>query len=335
MTGARSVTADDGGEVDMTDDALRTVTVAKKTVEAANMVSFELADPGGAELPSFSPGAHIDVTLPGGLTRQYSLCNSAVERDRYVIAVWKDPNSRGGSVAMHNAVEVGATLQVGAPRNRFRVPGDVKRALLVARGIGVTPILSIADHLKSEDIPFEFHYLWAGGSPGSFKSTIEQSSFAENAKFYLEASDQLLDAAKLLADQPEDTELFICGVDWWLDPILNTAKQKGWADERIHVERFTAKAAAALLDKVFEVKIASTGAVFKIPGDKTVAGFLEESGVKIPTSCEQGMCGTCKVRILEGEADHRDKRLSPEQRAEGYFLACVSRAKGDSLLLDL
>jgi vanillate monooxygenase ferredoxin subunit len=319
----------------MTDDALHTVTVAKKTIEAHNIISFELADPDGAELPPFSAGSHIDVTIPGGLTRQYSLCNSAAERYRYVIGVWRDPNSRGGSVAMHDTISVGDTLQVGPPRNRFRAPRSTKRALLVARGIGVTPILSIANHLKSEAIPFELHYLCSLGSPGAFKSTIEQSSFAENTRFYLEATDQTLDAATLLADHPEDTQLFICGVDWWLDPILNTARQKGWADERVHIERFTAKAAAALLDKVFEVKIASTGTVFKIPGDKTVAGFLEESGVKIPTSCEQGMCGTCKVKILEGEADHRDKRLSPEQRAEGYFLACVSRAKGDLLLLDL
>jgi vanillate O-demethylase ferredoxin subunit len=319
----------------MTDDALHTVTVAKKTLEAHNMVSFELADPGGAELPPFSAGSHIDVTIPGGMTRQYSLCNSASERNRYVIGVWRDPNSRGGSVALHDVINVGDTLQVGAPRNRFRAPRGATRALLVARGIGVTPILSIADHLKAQDIPFELHYQWSLGSPGAFKSTIEQSSFAENTTFYVEASDQALDVAALLADQPEDTELFICGVDWWLDPVLNIAKQKGWADERVHIERFTAKAAAALLDRVFDVKIASTGAVFKIPGDKTVAGFLEESGVKIPTSCEQGMCGTCKVKVLEGEADHRDKRLSPEQRAEGYFLACVSRAKGDLLLLDL
>lgn len=321
----------------MTDDALRSVIVSKKTDEAHNMVSFELLDPNGAELPAFSAGSHIDLTIPGGLVRQYSLCNSSSERNRYVIGVWKDANSRGGSKALHLEVNAGDTLQVGLPRNRFRVPRSTKRAVLLARGIGVTPILSIADYLKSEQIPFELHYVYAMMSPESFRRQIAESSFAENTKFYFEASElnQLLNPAEIFAVQPEDTQLFICGADWWQDPIINTAKQKGWPEERIHVERFTAKVPAAVLDKVFDVKIASTGVVFKIPGDKTVTAFLEEKGVKIPTSCEQGMCGTCKVKVLEGEVDHRDKRLTPEQKAEGAFLACVSRAKSDLLVLDL
>ncbi|WP_374547076.1 2Fe-2S iron-sulfur cluster-binding protein [Rhodoblastus sp.] len=319
----------------MSDDALRSVVVAKKNLEASNMLSFELVDPDGSELPAFSAGSHIDVTVPGGLVRQYSLCNSETDRHRYIIGVWKDPNSRGGSKAMHNDVNEGDVLQVGPPRNRFRVPRHTKRALLLARGIGVTPILSVADHLKAQDIPFAFHYLNALGSPGAFRATIEGSDFAENATFYLESSGESLDPKTVLADQPEETQLFICGVDWWIDPIVAWAKNNGWSEERIHIERFTAKASAPLLDKVFNVKIASTGAVFKIPGDKSVTAFLEEKGVKVPTSCEQGLCGTCKVKILEGEADHRDKRLTDAQRAEGYFLACVSRAKGDLLVLDL
>jgi vanillate O-demethylase ferredoxin subunit len=279
----------------------------------------------------------VDVTIPGGIVRQYSLFNSPSDRQRYRIGVWKDPNGRGGSRALHEAVNVGDTLQVSLPRNRFRVPRNTRRAVLLARGIGVTPILSIADYLKTQNIPFELHYIYALMSPGSFRDTIDGANFAEDTKYYLEDSEQnqLLNAAAVLAAQAEDTHLFICGADWWLDPIVKMAGQKGWSEERIHVERFAGKAAAPLLDKVFEVKIASSGAVFKIPGDKTVAGFLEEKGIKIPTSCEQGLCGTCKVKVLEGEVDHRDKRLSPEQRSQGYFLACVSRGKGDILVLDL
>ncbi len=321
----------------MTDDALRSLVVADKAIEAHNMVSFELVDPDGVELPAFSAGSHVDVTLPGGLVRQYSLFNSPSDRQRYRIGVWKDPNGRGGSRALHESVKVGDTLQVSLPRNRFRVPRSLQRAVLIARGIGVTPVLSIAAHLKAQAIPFELHYVFALMSPGSFRGAIDGAAFAADTRYYLEDSEQnqLLNVAEVLAAQSADTHLFICGADWWLDPIVKTATQKGWSEERIHVERFNAKQAAPLLDKVFEVKIASTGAVFKIPGDKTVAGFLEEKGVKVPTSCEQGLCGTCKVKVLEGEVDHRDKRLSAEQRAEGYFLACVSRAKGDTLVLDL
>ncbi|CAL75722.1 vanillate O-demethylase oxidoreductase (Vanillate degradation ferredoxin-like protein) [Bradyrhizobium sp. ORS 278] len=318
-------------------DSLHTVVVARKAIEAHNMASFELVPADDQPLPGFTPGSHIDVTLPNGLTRQYSLLNSATERDRYCIGVWKDANSRGGSKALHLDVNEGDRLQVSRPRNRFKIPKDIKRALLVARGIGVTPILSIADTLKAKKIPFELHYVFALMSPDSFRGTIEASSFADNTTYYKEATEdnQLLKAADLLADRPDDTELFICGVDWWMDPIIALAKQKGFAEERIHVERFTAKAAAALLDKVFDVTIKSTGATFKIPGDKTVTAFLEENGVKIATSCEQGMCGTCKTKVVDGDIDHRDKRLSAAQRAEGYFLPCVSRAKGDRLVLDL
>jgi vanillate O-demethylase ferredoxin subunit len=321
----------------MMDDAPRSLVVAKKAIEAHNMASFELVDPDGAELPAFSPGSHVDVTVPNGQVRQYSLYNSSSERHRYRIGVWKDANSRGGSKTLHETVNVGDTLQVSQPRNRFRVPRNTRRAILLARGIGVTPILSIADYLKSQRIPFELRYVFALMSPDAFRATIAGTNFSEDTKYYFEDAEQnqRLDAAAVLSEQPEDTHLFICGADWWLDPIVKTATQKGWAEERIHVERFTAKQAAPLLDKVFDVKIASTGAVFKIPGDKTIAGFLEEKGIRIPTSCEQGLCGTCKVKVLDGEADHRDKRLSPEQRAEGFFLACVSRAKGDMLVLDL
>lgn len=318
-------------------DALHTVVVARKAIEAYNMASFELIPADDQPLPGFNPGSHIDVTLPNGLVRQYSLWNSSSERNRYCIGVWKDANSRGGSKALHLDIQEGDKLQVSRPRNRLKVPKTTTRALLLARGIGVTPMLSIADALRAKNIPFELHYVFALMSPDSFRATIEASSFAENTTFYKESNEdnQLLKPATVLADRPDDTQLFICGVDWWQDPIIALAKQKGFAEERIHVERFTAKAAAALLDKVFDVKIASTGATFKIPGDKTVTAFLEENGVKIQTSCEQGMCGTCKTKVLEGEVDHRDKRLSSEQRVQGYFLPCVSRAKGDTLVLDL
>jgi vanillate O-demethylase ferredoxin subunit len=318
-------------------DALHAVVVARKAIEAHNMASFELVPADDDKLPGFLPGAHIDVTLPNGLTRQYSLWNSSAERHRYCIGVWNDANSRGGSKALHLEIQEGDKLQVSRPRNRLKIPRNTARAVLLARGIGVTPMLSIADALKAKAIPFELHYVFALMSPDSFRTTIESSSFAENTSYYKEATEdnQLLKAATVLADRPEDTQLFICGADWWLDPIIAVAKQKGFSDERIHIERFTAKAAAALLDKVFDVKIASTGATYKIPGDKTVTAFLEESGVKIQTSCEQGLCGTCKTKVLDGEIDHRDKRLSAEQRAQGYFLPCVSRAKGDTLVLDL
>jgi len=319
------------------ESSLREVVVAKKTIEAHNMASFELVPTDGQELAAFSPGSHIDVSIPGGFTRQYSLVNSASERHRYLIGIWRDANSRGGSKALYDTVQEGDKLQVSVPRNRFRVPSKTARAVLLARGIGATAILSIADYLKARNIPFEFHYVFAGMSPGSFRALIDASAYAENTKYYseLSADNRPLMPAEILANQPSETQLFICGADWWQDPIIKLAKEScGFSAERIHSERFTAKVAAAQLDKVFNVTIRSSGRVFSIPGDQDTATFLNENGVFIPTSCEQGMCGSCKTKVLEGEADHRDQGLSAADKAQGYFLPCISRGKGD-LVLDL
>jgi vanillate O-demethylase ferredoxin subunit len=319
------------------EDTLREVVVAKKTIEAHNMASFELVAVDGGELPAFSPGSHIDVNIPGGFTRQYSLANAASERHRYLIGIWRDANSRGGSKALYDAVKEGDKLQISPPRNRFRVPSKTARALLLARGIGATAILSIADHLKAANLPFEFHYVFAGASPGSFKGLIDSSPYAADTKYYseLSADNQLLNPAQILADRPQDTQLFICGADWWQDPIIKLAKEAhGFTDERIHSERFTTKLAAPLLDKVFNITIKSSGKVLSIPGDQSVATYLNDNGVEVPTSCEQGMCGACKTKILEGDADHRDQGLEEVEKAQGFFLPCVSRGKTD-LLLDL
>jgi vanillate monooxygenase ferredoxin subunit len=319
------------------ENALREVVVAKKTIEAHNMASFELVPSDGLELAPFSPGSHIDVSIPGGFTRQYSLVNPSSERHRYLIGIWRDANSRGGSKSLYDTVQEGDKLQVSSPRNRFRVPSKTRRAVLLARGIGATAILSIADYLKSKRIPFEFHYVFAGMSPGSFQALIDASPYAENTKYYseLSADNRPLLPAEILTNQPQDTHLFICGADWWQDPIIKLAKETcGFTPERIHSERFTAKVGAAQLDKVFNVTIKSTGRVLTIPGDQDTATFLNDNGVLVPTSCEQGMCGSCKTKVLEGEPDHRDQGLSEADRAQGYFLPCISRGKSD-LVLDL
>lgn len=317
------------------ENALREVRVSKKFIEAHNMASFELVPTDGQELAAFSPGSHIDVAIPGGFTRQYSLLNPASERQRYLIGIWRDANSRGGSRALYDDVKEGDTLQVSLPRNRFRVPSKTTRALLLARGIGATAVLSIADYLAAKNVPFEFHYVFAGMSLGSFKTFIEASRFAAQTQYYSDLTEhnQLLNAAELLTNQPPDTQLFICGADWWQDAIIKLAKETcGFSDERIHSERFTAKLAAPKLDKPFNVTIKSSGKVLSIPGDQDLATYLNDHGVFVPTSCEQGMCKSCKTKVIEGEPDHRDQGLSDAEKAEGYFLPCISRGKTDLVL---
>ncbi|HEY0469405.1 MAG TPA: PDR/VanB family oxidoreductase [Polyangiaceae bacterium] len=319
------------------DQALREVVIAKKTIEAHNMASFELVPSDGQDLPAFTPGSHIDVNIPGGFTRQYSLANPSSERHRYLIGIWRDANSRGGSTALYDTAKEGDRLQISPPRNRFRVPSKTARALLIARGIGATVVLSIADYLKAANMPFEFHYVFAGMSPGSFKPLIDSSPYAKNSRYYLELSvdNQLINLPEILEGKPEDTQLFICGADWWQDPIIKLAKEKyGFSDQRIHSERFTAKLAVPPLDRAFNITIKNGGKVLNIPGEQSVSTYLNDHGVKVPTSCEQGLCGACKTRILEGEADHRDSGLTDVERADGFFLPCVSRGKTD-LVLDL
>jgi len=316
-------------------EALREVVIAKKTVEAHNIASFELVASDGKELPAFSPGSHIDVHIPGGFTRQYSLANPASERHRYLIGIWRDANSRGGSKALFDVAKEGDRLQVSLPRNRFRVPSKTSRALLIARGIGATAVLSIADHLKAASIPFEFQYVFAGMSPGSFKALIDSSPYAQDTKYYFElsADNQPIDLPAILDGKPEDTQLFICGVDWWQDPIIKLAKEKyGFSEQRIHSERFTAKLAAPPQDKAFNVTIKSSAKVLSVPGEESVATCLNENGIKVATSCEQGLCRACKTKILEGEADHRCTGLSDAEKADGFFLPCVSRGKTDLVL---
>lgn len=318
-------------------DALREVVIAKKTIEAHNMASFELVPSDGGELPAFSPGSHIDVNIPGGFTRQYSIANPASERHRYLIGIWRDANSRGGSKALYDTAKEGDKLQVSLPRNRFRVPSKTARALLLARGIGATALMSIADHLKRAGVPFEFHYVFAGMSPGSFKALIDSSTYAGDTRYYFElsADNQLINLPEIFQGKPEDTQLFICGADWWQDSIIKLAKETyGFSEQRIHSERFTVKLAAPPLDKPFNVTVKSAGKVLSIPGEESVATFLNEHGVKVTTSCEQGLCRACKTKVLEGEPDHRDSGLTEAEKAEGFFLPCVSRGKTD-LVLDL
>jgi vanillate O-demethylase ferredoxin subunit len=319
------------------ENALREVVVAKKTIEARNMASFELVPADGKVLAPFTPGSHIDVSIPGGFTRQYSLVNPASERHRYLIGIWRDANSRGGSKALYDTVQEGDKLHVSLPRNRFRVPSKTTRAVLLARGIGATALLSIADYLKSKSIPFAFHYVFAGMSPGSFQALIDAAPYAADTRYYsdLSADNRLLAPADVLTNLPEDTHLFICGADWWQDPIIKLAKETcGFTAERIHSERFTAKLAAPQLDKAFNVTIKSTGRVLTIPGDQDTATFLNDNGVFVPTSCEQGVCMSCKTKVLDGEPDHRDQALSDADKAQGYFLPCISRGKTD-LVVDL
>ncbi len=316
------------------------VRVVSKVVEAEDIASFELAGLDGAALPSFSAGSHIDVHVRSGLIRQYSLCNPPHECHRYQIAVLRDANSRGGSVAMHSDINVGDVLNISEPKNHFPLT-QARRTLLLAGGIGVTPILCMAERLAATGAEFAMHYCARAPERTAFRARIAGSAFAEHVIYHYDngAEEQKLKLADMLATPDPDTHIYVCGPGGFIDHVVNTAREKGWPAAQVHFEYFGAApvdAAAIADDAAFDVKIASSGQVFAIPAGETVIKILADNGVDIPVSCEQGVCGTCLTRVLEGVPDHRDLYLTDEEHAANdQFTPCCSRAKTALLVLDL
>lgn len=314
-----------------------TVKVLRKTQEAVGIASFELARPDGAALPAFSAGSHIDVQVPGGLTRQYSLCNDAAEQHRYRIAVLRDPASRGGSAAMHDALREGDSLVISEPRNHFPLV-HAQRTLLFAGGIGVTPLLCMAQRLAAIGADFTMHYSARSPERTAFAGEIAASSFAGRVHFHHDdgPAQQKLDLAAVLGRPDAGTHLYVCGPTGYIDFVVNTAKGLGWTAEQIHLEYFGAAPQDTSGDGSFQVKVASSGRSYEVAAGETVVQALAKHGIEILVSCEQGVCGTCITRVLEGECDHRDLYFTDEEKARNdQFTPCCSRSKSKVLVLDL
>ncbi|WP_252108042.1 MULTISPECIES: PDR/VanB family oxidoreductase [unclassified Halomonas] len=313
------------------------VEVKARHVEARDIVTFELADPHGRELPAFSAGAHIDVRVKEGLVRQYSLCNHSDDRDRYLIGVLRDANSRGGSYAMHDELQVGDLVQISAPKNHFPLK-PAEHTLLLAGGIGITPLLCMAERLAHTDGGFELHYCTRSQERTAFYLRLQDSSFAERVHFHFDDGDasQHLNLDALLGEPSADTHVYVCGPKGFIDAVMTTCKASGWPEDQVHTEYFSGADTSNEDDGSFEVRIASSGASFTVPADKTVHQVLAENGIEVMVSCEQGVCGTCLTRVLEGEPDHRDLYLEEhEHAANDQFTPCCSRAKSSVLVLDL
>ncbi|MDO8447220.1 MAG: PDR/VanB family oxidoreductase [Rhodoferax sp.] len=322
----------------MSNASTLSVRVARKATEALDISTFELVEVNGGPLPAFAAGSHVDVQLPGGLTRQYSLCNDPKETHRYLIGVLRDPASRGGSQAMHEQVQEGQVLQISAPKNHFPLAHDARRSLLLAGGIGVTPILCMAERLAITGADFEMHYSTRSRERTAFYQRIVSSAYAPQVQFHFDdgPTAQKLDLAGLLAAPQSGVHLYVCGPKGYMDAVLSTARAQGWPESQLHYEFFAAEVVKSESDASFEIKLASSGRIVTVPKDMTVTKALAAAGVEIMMSCEQGVCGTCLTRVLEGVPDHKDSYLTPEeQAANDQFLPCCSRAKTAMLVLDL
>jgi vanillate O-demethylase ferredoxin subunit len=316
-------------------DFLR-VTVHGKRREAANVISLELKRPDGAPLPAFTAGAHVDVQLPTGIVRQYSLCNDPKERSRYVIAILREAQSRGGSSLLHDEVQEGDCLYVGKPRNNFALVEKASFTLLLAGGIGVTPLLAMAERLTDLRADFSLHYCARSAEQMAFRDRLAKACFAGRVRFHFDngAESQRMNAQALLARPTRNAHVYVCGPAGFIEHVISTARGYGWPDEQIHREYF-----ASTLDasggQSFQIKIASTGDILDVPEDRTVVDVLAQAGIDVPVSCEQGVCGTCLTGVLSGQLEHRDLYLNAEEQAAGrQFLPCCSRGNG-LVVLDL
>lgn len=311
------------------------VRVLRKTVAAEGICVFELARADGAALPAFGAGSHVDVHVPGGLVRQYSLSN--LPGGHYRIAVLREPASRGGSAGMHERVAEGDLLQISAPRNHFALR-DAPRSLLFAGGIGITPLLCMAQRLHTWGADFALHYSTRSAARTAFREELLAGPFA--ARVHLHHDDgpevQKLHAAELLAQPQGDTQVYVCGPAGFIDHVMGTAKSLGWPAQQLHTEYFAAAAQDGADDRPFEVQLTSTGQRYAVGQDQSVVQALRAQGVELMTSCEQGVCGTCLTRVLEGEPDHRDMYLTDEEKAANdQFLPCCSRACSPRLVLNI
>lgn len=314
-----------------------TVRVRRKRAEALDIASFELVRPEGGPLPGFSAGSHVDVHVPGGPMRPYSLCNDDGDPSHYRIAVLRDAGSRGGSTAMHDGVAEGDLLVIGAPRNQFPLQ-HAARTLLFAGGIGITPLLCMAQRLAASGADFRLHYCTRSAERTAFRDELAASPFAERVRFHHDDGDagQRFDARAALADPHPDQRIYVCGPRGFIDHVTAAARASGLPADRIHIEHFAAEPVDASGDRAFGVRIASSGLVCDVPAGTSVVQALAAHGVEIPVSCEQGICGTCVTRVLAGECDHRDMYFSEDEQARNdQFTPCCSRAKSPLLVLDL
>ncbi|MGE4481469.1 PDR/VanB family oxidoreductase [Acidocella sp.] len=304
--------------------------------EAENVRAFQLAACSGGLAP-FTAGAHVDVHLPGGLVRQYSLFGDPDAHEDYRIAVLREPASRGGSAAMH-ALKPGDRLRISPPRNLFPLDETADKTLLFAGGIGITPILAMARRLHNLGRCFELHYCARSPARAAFLDRLAQAPFSADIFTHFDDGDasQKLNTHDLLAKPQAGTHLYVCGPGGFMAHLLSTAQEAGWDEAQLHREYFSAQEATDQENQPFDIEIASTGQVLTVPADVTAWRVLDQAGFAVPVSCEQGICGTCLLGVKSGTPEHRDSYLTDEERAmNDQFTPCCSRSKTKRLVLDL
>ena len=293
---------------------------------------FEFARTDGKPLPAYQPGSHIDMHLPNGIVRQYSLLEPEPDPRTYAIGVKRDPASRGGSRYVHDELRVGKTLKISAPRNNFPLIENAGHVVLIAGGIGITPIWCMVQRLAKLGRPWTLHYACRSRADMAFLAQLETT---QNAHFHFddEMGGKFLDVGAIVAAAPADAHLYCCGPT----PMLK-AFETATADrprEQVHIEYFTPKQEAAKSGG-FTVELARSGKEFVIPEGKTILQVLLDAGIDVDYSCELGICGACEQRVISGIPEHRDAILTEEEQASNTkVMICCAGCKTERLVLDL
>jgi vanillate O-demethylase ferredoxin subunit len=317
----------------------RTLTVRLERIDALTpeISAYTFAHPWGRVLPPYEPGAHVDVHVPGGYLRQYSLARAAPPGacERYVIGVKREPASRGGSAAMHARLRVGDLVAVSTPRNHFPLQRGAAAHLLLAGGIGITPLLAMAEQLARDGADFTLAVFARSRAQLGFAEAL--AALGSRVRLHFDAAEapEKLDLEGLLGQAPPGTHLYLCGPAGFMTRALEAAR--GWPEETLHREYFAAPgdAGGGQVDLPFELQLVQRGLRIPVAADQSAVDALHAFGIEVPTSCEQGLCGTCVVAWQgSGEPEHRDHCLTAGERRSRVALCC-SRAKGGVLAVQL
>jgi phthalate 4,5-dioxygenase reductase subunit len=308
--------------------------IAHKEEIARDIVQFELRDAEGAELAPFTAGAHLKLRTPRGLDREYSLCNDPAERDRYVILVKREQAGRGGSSSLIDDTQPGNVLEAAAPVNDFELPARAKNFVFIAGGIGIAPIMSMVRHLQSEPgKSFRLFYCTRAPDVTPFREELSAPALKGKVRIHHDDGDpdRMLDLWPVLELRKNQEHIYCCAPRPMMQAVRDMTGH--WSSAAVHFETFSKPTAVRPDDKPFKVRLARSNVELEVPVGTTILEAMRQHGLTVPSSCESGTCGTCRTRLLEGEADHRDLVLAEQEKGEA-IMVCVSRSRSPYLVLD-
>ncbi|WP_321967874.1 PDR/VanB family oxidoreductase [Burkholderia cepacia] len=316
------------------EDGFLRLKIAEKEKIARDIWRFVLTDPDGASLPPFEAGSNLTVEVPNGARRSYSLCNDSQERDRYVIAVKRDGSGRGGSMSLIDDTSAGDVISVSLPRNEFPLDERAKEFILIAGGIGITPMLSMARQLKSEGLrKFKLYYLARDPECTAFLDELTGDTWRSLVTIHHDfgTPSKSFDFWTLF-ERPKAAHVYCCGPRVLMDTVRDMTGH--WPSGSVHFESFGVDNSAVKENTPFVVRLIRSDMTLEIPANRSILDVLRAADVYVPSSCESGTCGSCRTGLCSGEADHRDLVLLDDEK-ETQIMVCVSRAKYKELVLDL